>query len=336
MLEHARFSVNQKLLEITMKKLALSLVIAIGFTGTAVAQEPVWDGNTVVLESQKLAEGVFAVIPTGADEMADKGLPIATSSGFVIGTKSVLVIDTMLNERLNMQLMKLIEDQTDLPVRYAVNTSFHGDHAYGNQYLPEKTLIIQHKFASEYIAENLDADKEFMIQNFGKGRGIEEIKVTKADILVANKGKISVNLGDIIVEIRDYGFAQTGGDLFVSLPSANVLWTGNPVLAKAPALPWLLDGHLVETRDTLQQLYDSFDKDTRVVPGHGPVTDIKAIKWHLDYLSTIENEVKAAIADGLSLEETVERVELPDFQGYALFGWVHPGLNVPAAYNDLR
>ena len=319
-----------------MKKLALSLVIAIGFAGAAVAQEPVWDGNTVVLESQKLAEGVFAVIPTGAEEMADKGLPIATSSGFVIGTKSVLVIDTMLNERLNMQLMKLIEDQTDLPVRYAVNTSFHGDHAYGNQYLPEKTLIIQHKFASEFIAENLDADKEFMIQNFGKGRGIEEIKVTKADILVANKGKISINLGDRIVEISDYGFAQTGGDLFVSLPSANVLWTGNPVLAKAPALPWLLDGHLVETRDTLQQVYASFDKDTRVVPGHGPVTDIKAIKWHLDYLSTIEKEVKAAIADGLSLEETVERVELPDFQGYALFGWVHPGLNVPAAYNDLK
>ncbi len=319
-----------------MNKLALSMIIALGIAGAAVAQEPVWDGNKVVLKSQKLAEGVFAVIPTGADEMADKGQPIATSSGFVIGTESVLVIDTMLNERLSKQLMKLIDEKTDLPVRYAVNTSFHGDHAYGNQYLPEKTLIIQHKFASEFIAEHLEADKKFMIQNFGKDRGIEEIKVTKADILVAKKGKISVNLGSMVVEIRDYGFAQTGGDLFVSVPSANVLWTGNPVLAKAPALPWLLDGHLVETRDTLQKVYDSFDKNTKVVPGHGPVTDINAIKWHLDYLSTIEQEVKSAIADGLSLEETVKRVQLPDFQGYALFGWVHPGLNVPAAYKDLK
>ncbi|MEE9319536.1 MAG: MBL fold metallo-hydrolase [Granulosicoccus sp.] len=320
-----------------MKNLVLGVVIAIGFSGAAaIAQEPVWDGNTVVLKSQKLATGVFAVIPTGADEMADKGLPIATTSGFVIGTKSVLVIDTMLNERLNKQLMKLIGDQTDLPVQYAVNTSFHGDHAYGNQYLPESTLIIQHSFASEYITKHLEADKAFMIQNFGKGRGIEEIKVTIADILVANKGKISVNLGDIIVEIHDYGFAQTGGDLFVSVPAANVLWTGNPVLAKAPALPWLLDGHLVETRDTLQRVYDTFDKITKVVPGHGPVTDVKAIKWHIDYLSEIEKEVKSAIADGLSLEETVKQVELLDFQGYALFGWVHPGLNVPAAYNDLK
>ena len=125
-------------MEVTMKKFALSMIIAIGFTGTALAQEPVWDGNKIVLKSQKLAEGIFAVVPTGADEMADNGLPIATSSGFVIGTKSVLVIDTMLNKRLNKQLMQLISDQTDLPVRYAVNTSFHGDHAYGNQYLPEK------------------------------------------------------------------------------------------------------------------------------------------------------------------------------------------------------
>ena len=319
-----------------MKKLALSMVVAIGFAGVSVAQEPVWDGNKVVLKSQKLAEGIFAVVPTGADEMADKGLPIATSSGFVIGSESVLVIDTMLNERLNKQLLKLIADQTDLPVRFAVNTSFHGDHAYGNQYLPEKTLIIQHKSAAKYIAEHLEADKKFMIQNFGTGRGIEEIKVTKADILVANKGKISIDLGGKTVEIRDYGFAQTGGDLFVSVPAANVLWTGNPVLAKAPALPWLLDGHLIDTLNTLQTVYESFDTETKVVPGHGPVTDIMAIKWHLDYLKAVEKEVKLAIADGLSLEETVKRVQLPDFQGYALFGWVHPSMNVPAAYKDLK
>ncbi len=319
-----------------MNKLALGMVAAIGIAGAAVAQEPVWDGNKVVLESQKLADGVFAVIPTGADEMADKGFPIATSSGFVIGSESVLVIDTMLNQRLNKQLMKLIADKTNLPVRYAVNTSFHGDHAYGNQYLPEKTLIIQHNVASKYISKHLEADKQFMIQNFGKGRGIEEIKVTKADILVAKNGKISINLGGMVVEIRDYGFAQTGGDLFVTVPSANVLWTGNPVLAKAPALPWLLDGHLVDTANTLQAVYNSFDASTKVVPGHGPVTDIKAIKWHLDYLKAVEKEVKLAIADGLSLEETVKRVQLPAFKGYALFGWVHPSMNVPAAYKDLK
>jgi cyclase len=35
------------------------------------------------------------------------------------------------------------------------------------------------------------------------------------------------------------------------------------------------------------------------------------------------------------LEQTVKQVTMPEFGGYALFGWVHPGLNVPAAYKDL-
>ena len=319
-----------------MKHLVLCAVAAGSFVGTALAQEPVWDANTVVLESQKLAEGVFAVIPTGAQEMAAAGYPIATTGGFVIGDNGVLVVESMLNERLNAQLFDLIAAETDQPVRYLVNTSFHGDHAYGNQYLPDGVNIIQHVNAAAYIDAYLEADKAFMIQNFGKGRGIEEIVATDADILVGEGGSLSVNLGGVSVDIRDFGFAQTGGDLFVSVPDAKVLWTGNAIVAQAPALPWLLDGHLVDTRDTLQSVYDTFDAETQVVPGHGPVTDVAAIKWGVDYLTAVETEVSAAISDGLSVEDTVARVQMPDFQGYALFGWVHPGLNVPAAYKDLQ
>ena len=54
-----------------------------------------------------------------------------------------------------------------------------------------------------------------------------------------------------------------------------------------------------------------------------------------DYLENVKKQVQGAIDDGLTLEETVERVKMPEFGGYALFGWVHQGLNVPAAYKDL-
>jgi cyclase len=319
-----------------MKHFVLGVAIVIGFIGAAVAQEPVWDGNTVVLESQKLADGVFAVIPTGAGDMASAGFPIATTGGFVIGETGVLVVESMLNKRLNAQLFDLIAAQTDKPVRYLVNTSYHGDHSYGNQYLPDGVNIIQHVNAARYIDSNLEADKAFMIRNFGQGRGIEEIVKTDADILVGEGGSLSVDLGGISVDIRDFGFAQTGGDLFVSVSGANVLWTGNAIVAQAPAVPWLLDGNLIKTRDTFQRVYDEFDAETKVVPGHGPVTDIASVKWGVDYLTAIETEVAAAISEGLSLEDTVARVQLPEFQGYALFGWVHPSLNVPAAYNELK
>jgi cyclase len=136
-----------------MKHFVLGAMITIGFAGVVQAQEVVWDANTVVLESQQLADGVFAVILTGASDMAAAGYPIATSGGFVIGETGVLVIESMLNERLNTQLFDLIAAETDQPVRYLVNTSYHGDHSYANQYLPESITIIQHANAAAYIAD---------------------------------------------------------------------------------------------------------------------------------------------------------------------------------------
>ncbi len=311
------------------------LAATIVFSHWASAEEPVWDGNKVLLTSEKLDNGVYAYYSSEAKAKELKGLPVATSGGFVVGDKGVLMIETMLNKRLCDQAQALIRKATDKPIIYAVNTSFHGDHSYGNMYLPQGTRIIQHEVTRQYIDSHFEADTQFMMQNFGKGRGIEEIKPVAADILIPKGGKITIDLGGKTVEIMDFGFAQTGGDLFIWEPVSKVMWTGNPIITIKPSLPWLLDGHLVETLKSLQKVYDFLPQDARVVPGHGSVMAKKDLKWHIDYLATVKAEVKAAVAEGLTLEQTVERVKMPEFEGYALHGWVHPGLNVPAAYKDL-
>jgi len=310
-------------------------VILLVFTYEAAAEEPVWDANKVILTSEKLDDGVYAYYSSEAKSKELKGLPVATSGGFVVGDKGVLMIDTMLNRRLYEQAMALIRKATDKSVIYTVNTSFHGDHSYGNMYLPEGVRIIQHEVTKKYIDTHFEDDTKFMMQNFGKGRGIEEIKPVAADIVIPKGGKLTIDLGVKTVEIMDFGFAQTGGDLFIWDPVSKVMWTGNPIITVKPSLPWLLDGHLVETLTSLRKVYDFLPQDARVVPGHGSVMTKKDMKWHIDYLATVKTEVETAVAEGLTLEQTVERVKMPDFQGYALHGWVHPGLNVPAAYKDL-
>ena len=60
---------------------ALTALASIFTTQLVTANEPVWDGNTVVLQSEKLAEGVFAYYPEGATKMQEQGKPIATSGG---------------------------------------------------------------------------------------------------------------------------------------------------------------------------------------------------------------------------------------------------------------
>ena len=302
------------------------------FTPFANAAEPVWDANKVQMISEQLSPGVFAFYAEDAKELNAKGGPAATSGGLIVGTKASLLVETMLNERLSSQIKALAGAA---PLTYAVNTSAHGDHSYGNMYMPQDTTIIQHVNAKNYIDQHLDDDKAFMIQNFGEGRGIEEIKPRTGDVLVPAGGRITLDLGGKLVEVIDFGFAQTGGDLFVWDPGAKVMWTGNAIVAAKPALPWLLDGHLVETLATLNSVYDFLPADARIVPGHGVAIGREELKWHIDYLEAIKQDVADAISKGMNLEQTVAAVKLPEFRGYALFDWVHPGLNVPAAYKDL-
>ena len=317
------------------KTLATLTLTALFTSNIVIANEPVWDANKVVLTSEKLDKGVFAYYPEGAKKMQEQGKPVATSGGFIVGDKGVMIIDTMLNKRLNQQVQDMVKTKVGKRIKYAVNTSAHGDHSYGNMYLPNDTIIIQHSNTQKYVSKNFKADTGFMIKNFGKGRGIEEIVPKTGDILIEKSGKIKIDLGGKFVEIIDFGFAQTGGDLFVWEPASKVLWAGNAIVAPKPALTWLLDGHLVETLATLQKVYDFLPNDARIVPGHGSVMAKEDIKWHIDYLATVKKQVQAAIDEGLTLEQTVEKVKMPEFGGYALFGWVHPGLNIPAAYNDL-
>jgi glyoxylase-like metal-dependent hydrolase (beta-lactamase superfamily II) len=314
--------------------LAASLAAAL-FSQSAPAAEPVWDGNTIDMVSETLSPGVYAFYASDAKALNAKGAAAGTSGGLIVGSQGALLIDTMLNQRLNQQVQDLSRKLSKAPLRYAINTSAHGDHSFGNMYLPASTTIIQHANTRTYVDQHLADDKAFMIQNFGTGRGIEEIKARTGDLLVPAGGKITVDLGGKTVDVIDFGFAQTGGDLWVWEPQSKVMWSGNPVIASQPALPWLLDGHLVASLETLRRVYDFLPSDARIVPGHGVPITRDALKWHIDYLSSVRTQVQAAVDQGLSLEQTVKQVTMPEFGGYALFGWVHPGLNVPAAYKDL-
>lgn len=321
-----------------MKKSLKTIIGTALLTATISAQanEPIWDGNKVNLIAEKLSASTYAYYPSQAKKKESKGIPVATSGGFVIGEKGVLLVDTMLNKRLNQQVQDMIKKVTDKPILFAVNTSFHGDHSYGNMYLPKDTQIIQHVNTKKYTDEHFVKDTQFMIQNFGKGRGIEEIKPVTGDILIPKEGKITVDLGNKSVDIIDFGFAQTGGDLFVWDSQDKVMWTGNPIITVKPSLPWLLDGHLIETLNTLQAVYDFLPDDARIIPGHGSVMKKSDMQWHIDYLTAIKTEVQKAIDDGLSMEQAVEQITLDQFKGYQLYPWVHPQLNVPAAYKDLK
>jgi glyoxylase-like metal-dependent hydrolase (beta-lactamase superfamily II) len=296
--------------------------------------ETAWTPLAVQLVSEEVAENIFAIYDSNASAYGPQGFPLATSGGFVIGEDGVLVVETMINRQLFCQMVDLVRAETDLPILYAINTSYHGDHSYGNAFLPEDTLVVQHARTASFIQVHFEEDVIFMETNFGADQGIDEVTAVEADILVEDSGW-SVDLGGVTVEAQYHGFAQTEGDLFVSVPEAKVIWTGNPLIAEAPAIPWLLDGHAHEVSETLAAVQASLPPDAVVIPGHGQPLKPDDFTFSVDYLDTLVAQVQGQVDAGADVEATQAEVTMVDYQGYALWDWVHTWVNVPNTHSEL-
>lgn len=330
------------------KSILVAILFAVAFFSTQNTyaqmpmppQVPIWDANKVTLKLHKISDNVYAVSPSTTQTETTKGIPQATSAGFIVGDKGVLLIETMLSKRLYDQLYKLIRSVTPKPIVYAINTSDHGDHCFGNYLLPKETILIQNEFCKENLAKNYDGIKQFMIMLFGKDRGIEQSVYRPADLTIAVNQSLKIDLGGgKIVEIINVGTAQSPADLFIFLRDAgkNVLWAGNPFIAESPAIPWLFDGYFLEPVNNLNKIYNMIGDKDIVVPGHGRITNKAGIKYTIDYVEALKTNVENAVKKGLTLEETKASVTMREYdKGYELFNWLHFNFNVPNAYKDIK
>jgi glyoxylase-like metal-dependent hydrolase (beta-lactamase superfamily II) len=300
---------------------------------------PIWDANLVTLKLHKITESVYAVIPSTAEAETAKGIPQATTAGFIIGEKGIMLIETMMTKRLYDQLITLVRSVSAKPILYAVNTSDHGDHCFGNYLLPQQTMIIQNEFCNENLTKNYESIKQFMVMLFGTNRGIEETRFRAADLLIPKYQNLKLDLGNgNSVELLNTGTAQSPADLFVKVHSKDqtIWWLGNPFIAESPAIPWLFDGYFLEPVDNLKKIYAMVGENDIVVPGHGRITNKAGTKYTIDYVTVLKEQVESAVKKGLTLEQTRAQVTMKDFdKGYVLYNWLHFNFNVPNAFKDI-
>jgi cyclase len=316
-------------------KLFVLILSLFAYTNTFSA---VWDPAVTMVFSEELAPGVFVVQDADNPVKNETGQSSFTTSGFIIGEKGVLVVDTYVNARTTGQLIGLIRKETNLPIIYAVNTSYHGDHMYGN-YLFPNALIIQHAATKKYIEEKWDGDILFMTNQFGKNKGMEENVPRTGDIIINNSTDyIEIDLGGKIVQIRRFGFGQTEGDLQVWLPDEKILWAGNPLVAEAPITPWLLEGGHVDSLITMRKIRDFLPADATVIPGHGrPFKmnyDRNGLTDIIDYMETMDKLVRESVEKDMGFRETAAAAQMRDHRAseYELFNWTHFQLNLPCTY----
>lgn len=252
----------------------------------------------------------------------------ATNAGFVIGAASVLVIESLSNGRLASQLIGEIRRVTSLPIRFLVNTSFHGDHCFGNFVFPGETVVIQHSATKRTLDEGFEEDRRFMIDLLGAGLGIEEAVARSADVACADS--LALDLGGKRVDVGHIGYAQTDGDLVIRIPDDNVVFVGNMLQAPPPAFPWLFGGRAAEAIATYRRLHDSVDDDVVIVPGHGRTMRRADILYSIEYIEELSRHIDRAKAQGATLAQARDIARMENYSGYSLYERIHFDVNVPA------
>ena len=213
-----------------------------------------------------------------------------SNAGFVIGEDGVVVIDTLTGDDVAGRLLREIRSLTSLPVRFVVNTHYHGDHVAGNRLFAEAgAQLLAHRNVRRWIfPENLRmlGDKP----NPEHKAFIEKLAAPN----VSYTDAVDLYLGSRVIQVRSFP-GHTGGDSVVIVPDARVVFAGD--LLWRNVVPNTVDGSTKEWIQTLSTLASDYAGYT-FVPGHGSLATAQDVSVLRDYLATVQKLVADARSSG--------------------------------------
>ncbi|MDG2376406.1 MAG: MBL fold metallo-hydrolase [Woeseiaceae bacterium] len=203
--------------------------------------------------------------------------------GLFVGEDGVFLIDDQYAP-LTGRIVDAIRDISDAPIRFLVNTHMHPDHTGGNENFGEMgTTIFGH--------DNVRTQMEIA------GYAQEPPLITFND-------ELSFHINGETVHVFKVPDAHTNGDVFIRFMGSNVVHTGD--VYRTTTFPFIdlnNGGSFIGTIDALNLLLAVSDEQTKIIPGHGVISNIAEVAAWRDMLVTIRDRVAAAIRDGMSLEE---------------------------------
>ena len=237
--------------------------------------------------------------------------------GFIVGNKGVAVIDSGGSPRVGAQLREAIRKVTDLPILYVINTHVHPDHIFGNAaFKADRPTFIGHEKLAAAMTQRKDAYLRNQPGWVGADASGSELIPPALPITETR----TIDLGGRSLQLTAYPAAHSNSDLTVFDSATATLWTGDLLFVeRTPSI----DGDLKGWLRVIAQLRSI--PAARAIPGHGPVT----ANWHaaLDnesrYLSTLLEDVRAAIKQGQSMEQTIDGATLSEQGKWALFDIVN-------------
>ena len=184
------------------------------------------------------------------------------------------------------------------PIKYLINTHYHGDHTGGNELFAKDGVTI---VAQDNVKSRLAA---------GTVNGLTGAKTPPApqgalpSDTYTNFSKI--RLQGRVADLKHIANAHTDGDTYVWFKTANVLSTGDTFAnGRYPNIDFANGGNIkgmIAASDAYLKLTNA---RTKIVPGHGPLADRAALVEYRTMLVTARDRMEKLVKDGKREDDVV-------------------------------
>ena len=235
----------------------------------------------VIIKTEKLSEHVYMLTGQGGN------------IGVSIGDDGVFMIDDQFAP-LSAKILTAVRKLSDRPIKFLVNTHWHGDHTGGNiNFQKEGATILAHDNVRKRLKETPKRDKS--------------MRPKEAFPVITFNDKMSVHMNGEKVAVFHIGNAHTDGDALLYFSKSNVLHTGDTYFkGRYPYIDLNSGGSIKGYINAVKAGLLIIDEETKIIPGHGSVATQTDYKTFLEMLEEIMQNVQTQIGLKKSEEEVAK------------------------------
>jgi cyclase len=294
-----------------MPKFGVSMLLA-AFVSVSSAQQP----PAVAIQTEQVAPGVYVLYGSGGN------------IGISVGSDGVILIDDQYAPA-TPQVLEALATLNAEPPRFVLNTHWHGDHTGGNENLAAKGSVV---VAHDNVRRRMSVEQfsEFLQHK-------TPASPPKALPIVTFNDSLSLHVNG--VELRGYyaPHAHTDGDTVVLFKKANVIHTGDLFFnGMYPFIDLDSGGSVTGLIAGVDRMLELADGKTRVIPGHGKVTDREGLAAYRKMLAESSGRVDALVKAGKTLEEVLAAKPNADYDATLAWEFISADIFARTLYEDAR
>ncbi|HKE45678.1 MAG TPA: MBL fold metallo-hydrolase [Steroidobacteraceae bacterium] len=296
----------------TVRQWTTLAVLAL-LAATAEAQQQ--DFSKVEIKTQQVAGNVYMLTGAGGN------------IGALVGDDGILIIDDQfapLSPKIHEALAKL----SPKPVKFLVNTHYHGDHTGGNEIFGREGSII---VAQENVRKRLSERQVIELFKMDNPPAPKE-----ALPVITFTEDVGLHLDGEDLRVFHVPNAHTDGDSLIYFSKANVLHAGDTLFnGFYPFIDVGGGGSINGMIGSADKVLGMINDDTKIIPGHGPLATPKDLKAFRDMLATVRDNVAKLVKEGKSADEVVAAQPAKDVDAVWGKGFLKAEQFVRIVYSDL-